>query len=127
MKILIITDAWQPQVNGVVRTLMATQKELTAMGQEVAFIGPDQFRTVAAYPEQAPREVIGDAPVGCLNEDLKIAALGALSLSPEACRNYAMEYSWLACTEQFVQNLVSTKRHALDFETSPTPRNLTEF
>lgn len=46
MKILLISDAWQPQVNGVVRTLENTQAELCAMGHEVMIIGPDRFRSV---------------------------------------------------------------------------------
>jgi hypothetical protein len=36
MRILIVTDAWTPQVNGVVRTLQAVRKELVGMGHEVA-------------------------------------------------------------------------------------------
>lgn len=46
MKILLISDAWQPQVNGVVRTLENTSAELTRMGHEVLVIGPDRFRSV---------------------------------------------------------------------------------
>lgn len=46
MKILIVTDAWFPQINGVVRTLSTTGEELEKMGHQVAFIGPDRFRTV---------------------------------------------------------------------------------
>ncbi|MGY6554226.1 MAG: glycosyltransferase family 4 protein [Wenzhouxiangella sp.] len=46
MKILLISDAWQPQVNGVVRTLENTSAELVRMGHEVLVIGPDRFRTV---------------------------------------------------------------------------------
>ncbi len=46
MNILFITDAWHPQVNGVVRTLSTTGKELEKLGHRVNFIGPDQFRTV---------------------------------------------------------------------------------
>jgi glycosyltransferase involved in cell wall biosynthesis len=53
MKIAIVTDAWTPQVNGVVRTLGQTGRELVAMGHEVAFVTPDLFRTVPCptYPE----------------------------------------------------------------------------
>ncbi len=53
MNILIITDAWYPQVNGVVRTLSKVREELEDMGHTVAVIGPDQFRTVPlpSYPE----------------------------------------------------------------------------
>ena len=46
MKILLISDAWRPQVNGVVRTLEYTCSELTALGHQVQVIGPDRFRTV---------------------------------------------------------------------------------
>ncbi len=46
MKILFITDAWHPQINGVVRTLSTTGRELEKMGHTVSFIGPDRFNTV---------------------------------------------------------------------------------
>ncbi len=46
MKILLISDAWQPQVNGVVRTLENTSEQLSLMGHEVLVIGPDRFRTM---------------------------------------------------------------------------------
>ncbi len=32
MRIMLVTDAWEPQVNGVVRTLKSTSRELQAMG-----------------------------------------------------------------------------------------------
>lgn len=53
MRIALVTDAWLPQVNGVVRTLTATVGELARRGHTVAVIAPDQFRTVACptYPE----------------------------------------------------------------------------
>ena len=53
MKILIVTDAWLPQVNGVVRTIQATNRELEKMGHKVVMITPQLFRTVACptYPE----------------------------------------------------------------------------
>jgi glycosyltransferase involved in cell wall biosynthesis len=47
MRILIISDAWHPQVNGVVRTLTMLHQELTALGHVVQVIGPDRFRTMA--------------------------------------------------------------------------------
>lgn len=46
MHILIISDAWTPQVNGVVRTLQNTKAELEAMGHRVTVIGPNRFRTM---------------------------------------------------------------------------------
>ncbi|OYX36496.1 MAG: alpha-mannosyltransferase [Caulobacterales bacterium 32-69-10] len=53
MRILLATDAWDPQVNGVVRTLARTTAECRAMGHEVDIVSPDQFKTVAmpTYPE----------------------------------------------------------------------------
>jgi glycosyltransferase involved in cell wall biosynthesis len=53
MRILIVTDAWEPQVNGVVRTLQATVAELRAAGHEVGVISPDLFRSFPcpSYPE----------------------------------------------------------------------------
>ena len=46
MKIVIATDAWLPQVNGVVRTLEMTVKLLRERGHDVTVISPDQFRTI---------------------------------------------------------------------------------
>jgi glycosyltransferase involved in cell wall biosynthesis len=53
LRILLVTDAWEPQVNGVVRTLKTTARELTAMGHEVQFLTPLEFRTLPCptYPE----------------------------------------------------------------------------
>ncbi len=46
MRILIVSDAWHPQVNGVVRTLSMLAAELMAMGHETDVLGPDRFHTV---------------------------------------------------------------------------------
>lgn len=46
MRIAIATDAWAPQVNGVVRTLEMTVKILRERGYDVTVISPDQFRTL---------------------------------------------------------------------------------
>ncbi|GAB7126413.1 glycosyltransferase family 1 protein [Silvimonas sp. JCM 19000] len=53
MNILIVTDAWEPQVNGVVRTLKQTRLELQKLGHKVELIQPQQFRTMPCptYPE----------------------------------------------------------------------------
>src|SRR4051794_37785732 len=53
MRILLATDAWEPQVNGVVRTLTRTVAECRAMGHEVQVVSPDQFKTfpLPTYPE----------------------------------------------------------------------------
>lgn len=64
MKILLISDAWHPQINGVVRTLENTRVELAAMGHEVLVIGPDRFHSV---PMPGYREIpIALRPAGRL-------------------------------------------------------------
>ena len=52
-RILIISDAWKPQVNGVVRTIAHTVRELERFGHTVDVVGPDRFRTfpLPSYPE----------------------------------------------------------------------------
>ena len=46
MKIAIVTDAWFPQINGVVRTIAATVAELDRRGFEVELITPQNFATM---------------------------------------------------------------------------------
>src|SRR3546814_19400394 len=47
MKITLVTDAWTPQVNGVVRTLSTKVERLRARGHEIQTVTPDMFRTAA--------------------------------------------------------------------------------
>lgn len=51
--IAIVTDAWHPQTNGVVRTLTTTCEILRSWGHEVTVISPDQYKSIPAptYPE----------------------------------------------------------------------------
>ncbi|MEO1235338.1 MAG: glycosyltransferase family 1 protein [Planctomycetota bacterium] len=53
MKIALLTDAWEPQVNGVVRTWQHVIEEAEQLGHEFTVIHPGLFRTVGApkYPE----------------------------------------------------------------------------
>ncbi|MBP7178969.1 MAG: glycosyltransferase, partial [Moraxellaceae bacterium] len=53
MRILIVTDAWEPQVNGVVRTIKSTRRELEKMGHTVDILTPLEFKTVPCptYPD----------------------------------------------------------------------------
>jgi len=60
---------------------------------------------VAAYPVTGPIDVIGDAPAGALDDDLRTAALRALTIDRLAARRHAERYSWEACTRQFLQHL----------------------
>jgi glycosyltransferase involved in cell wall biosynthesis len=60
---------------------------------------------VAAFPVMGPIDVIADRPIVVLDTDLRRACIGALSLSREACRNFALSYSWENSTRQFIGNL----------------------
>lgn len=53
MRIAIVTDAWEPQVNGVVRTLQSVRKVLEAHGHSVLVLSPERFYSVPCptYPE----------------------------------------------------------------------------
>jgi len=70
---------------------------------------------VAAFPATGPKDVLlaGGPAVGCVHTDLRYAALQALEHGDRAaCRAYAETFSWRACTERFISNLVPI-RHGL--------------
>jgi glycosyltransferase involved in cell wall biosynthesis len=46
MRVLVATDAWHPQVNGVVRTLTMVAEAAKSLGVEITFLTPESFRTV---------------------------------------------------------------------------------
>ena len=81
MRILIITDAWAPQVNGVVRTLQETVAELQRRGHIVEVISPDLYPSLPCptYPE------IRLAMAGATSVGSRIAAFApdAVHLSTE--------------------------------------------
>ena len=60
---------------------------------------------VAAYKVPGPLDVIGESPVAALGDDLRAACLRALSVDREAARRFALQRSWRAATEQFVDHL----------------------
>ena len=53
LNIAIVTDAWAPQTNGVVRTIGRTMDELIAAGHRPTILSPQSFRSVPCptYPE----------------------------------------------------------------------------
>lgn len=53
LKVLIATDAWKPQLNGVVRTLDTLGEILTRFGNQVRYVTPNEFKSVPlpSYPE----------------------------------------------------------------------------
>lgn len=64
MRTMLITDAWRPQVNGVVRTLDELVRQLEATGQTVEAVTPNDYRTVPmpTYPE-IPLSLAGSGSV----------------------------------------------------------------
>jgi glycosyltransferase involved in cell wall biosynthesis len=86
MRILVATDAWFPQVNGVVRTLTAVAKALRGHGVEVEFLTPEGMPTVGlpSYPDirialPSPRKIA--ARIAELKPDaIHIATEGPIGL-----------------------------------------------
>ena len=76
---------------------------------------------VAAFPVTGPRDVIGNEPVGALNEDLRLACLTAVTISPQACLAFAARHTWEASARAFVENITNVragdpKSDSLQFE-----------
>jgi glycosyltransferase involved in cell wall biosynthesis len=69
---------------------------------------------VAAYPVPGPQDVIGGSGVGILDEDLRVAALAALSIPRDACRAFALSRSWEASARQFLDHIVTANALALE-------------
>ncbi|WP_375427990.1 glycosyltransferase family 4 protein [uncultured Sphingomonas sp.] len=99
-RIAIVTDAWSPQVNGVVRTLGAVRAELEAMGHVVLVVAPDAFRSVPCptYPE-IRLAWASSAKVGALVETfgadaIHLATEGPLCLAARRwCRAHGLPFT----------------------------------
>lgn len=83
VRIAIVTDAWEPQVNGVVRTLQAVRGELERMGHTVLMISPDRFYSLPCptYPE-IRLALASSAEVGALLEDFAPDAIHLATEGP---------------------------------------------
>ncbi len=69
---------------------------------------------VAAYPVPGPRDVVGKAPqAACLHEDLAQAVRGALALSREDARSFALQHSWHTTVARFLELLHPIPGHQL--------------
>jgi glycosyltransferase involved in cell wall biosynthesis len=81
MRIAIVTDAWFPQVNGVVRTLSAVAGELTKIGHEVKVVSPEGRRSLPMpfYPEIP----LAFATSGRLGRELTAIAPDAIYIATE--------------------------------------------
>jgi glycosyltransferase involved in cell wall biosynthesis len=67
---------------------------------------------IAAYPVVGPIDVVKQGVTGWLDEDLGEAVERALTLSREACRDYAQGFTWEKATLQFFSNLAPLKTGA---------------
>jgi glycosyltransferase involved in cell wall biosynthesis len=74
---------------------------------------------VAAFPVTGPRDVIGTAPVGVLNDDLRVACLSALKIPPQACLEFAGKHTWEASARAFVENITDVRN--VDPESEAVP------
>ena len=106
MRIMIATDAWHPQVNGVVRTLTSLARSASALGAEIDFLTPDGFPSfgVPTYPGlrlalPSRREIA---------RRIEEATPGAIHIATEGPIGYAVRGYCL--------------RHGLPFTTSYTTR-----
>lgn len=70
---------------------------------------------IAAFPVTGPKDVVADNPIGVLSEDLRAACLGALRVSRDACRAFALDNSWEKSARQFIGHIqkVATGSHFL--------------
>lgn len=64
---------------------------------------------VAAYPVTGPIDVVRSGEVGVLHEDLGRAVEGALAISRERAREYALGFRWENATTQFLNNLADAR------------------
>ena len=100
LKVLIVTDAWAPQVNGVVRTLEMLGRELTVLGHDVRYVTPQGRITVPmpTYSEirlalftrrSLEREIREYAP-----DAIHIATEGTLGIGARAiCMRYSIPFT----------------------------------
>jgi glycosyltransferase involved in cell wall biosynthesis len=94
MKFALVTDAWMPQVNGVVRTWMEVVDEMEELGHRVLVIHPGLFRSVAVpnYPEIRLAVFAGEK-VASMLDDFRPDAIHAATEGPLgiACRTFCLE------------------------------------
>jgi glycosyltransferase involved in cell wall biosynthesis len=113
MRIMIVTDAWYPQTNGVVNTLTQTAACLARFGHEAMISSPRDFRTVPcpSYPEIR----IAVSPMAGLARRFESFQPHAVHIATEgplgfAARRYCLKKGWRFTTSyhtQFPQYLKS--------------------
>jgi len=106
MRILIATDAWHPQVNGVVRTLTSLSRAASALGAEITFLTPEGFPSFAVPTYPGLRLAIPNGRE--IARRIEAAAPEAIHIATEGTIGWAVRRYCL--------------RHGLPFTTSYTTR-----
>jgi glycosyltransferase involved in cell wall biosynthesis len=106
MRILIATDAWHPQVNGVVRTLTSLARSASALGSEVCFVTPEGFASVGVPTYPGLRVALPNR--GEIARRIEAAAADAIHIATEGPIGWMVRAYCL--------------RHGLAFTTSYTTR-----
>ena len=90
-RLLIVSDAWHPQVNGVVRSLDSVGRTLAVAGYGVDYLTPERFWTLPlpSYPEiRVPLpslRVVGEQIEMLAPDYIHIATEGPLGLAARGC------------------------------------------
>ncbi len=112
MRILLVTDAWAPQVNGVVVTLANTVGWLERWGHEVHVLSPEGFRTMSmpTYPEIPlailPGRKVAERIRAFDPEAVHIATEGPLGIAAHAhCRRHGISFTtaYHTCFPEYVK------------------------
>lgn len=100
MRIVIVTDAWDPQVNGVVNTLKASRLHMQALGHEVQILSPQELPTFACptYPEirlaYRPYGKVAQAIEAWMPDCIHIATEGPMGLAARRyCLNQGLRFT----------------------------------
>lgn len=106
MRIAIVSDAWEPQVNGVVTTLKTTQTTLNAMGHSIEVFNPSSFKSIPcpSYPEirlaLKPKAGLKKLLAAFNPEAIHIATEGPMGM---AARSICKKNNWAFTTSYHTQ------------------------
>src|SRR5258708_18764457 len=120
LRLLTVTDAWHPQINGVVRTIEATNRELQRAGHDSLVITPAEFSTLACpgYREirlsVLPYRKVAHRIEACAPDAIHIATEGPLGQAARRfCLRHGLPFTTAYHTRfpQYVQAMFGIKEH----------------
>jgi len=120
LRLLTVTDAWHPQVNGVVRTIEATNRELQRAGHDSLVITPAEFSTLACpgYREirlsVLPYRKVAHRIEACAPDAIHIATEGPLGQAARRfCVRHGLPFTTAYHTRfpQYVRAMFGIKEH----------------